>query len=651
MKKIIEWFKSNQKSILRTLLFLISIALLVLIFPKEGKFKYEFQKGKPWMHEDLYAPFDFAIIKPSDELQEEREELLDDYHPYFYFDAVLTANSLKDYDEVFERTWINRMGDSLSEKRIRHRQLGKSILRDVLDKGIIKLSPDIENKPSNFEINFLQNNVAELKKLSDFFTIQSAYEHINKRLNRNQGVNVNLLRSVLEQLLVQNILYDEATTQKEKELILDDLSLTRGMVQSGERIISTGELVTNEKFQILESLKGEYQAQLGSSSSAALIVIGQIVLIAISMIVLVFFLLFFRKDIYMDLKKILLVLLLIIFMVFITSLVVKYNVSFLYLVPICLIPIVIRAFFDTRLALYVHIITIITLGFLVPNSFEFVFSQLIAGIIAVFSVVNLQRRSQFFLTSMMIFLTYSFVYIGLILIQEGKFDSINPVYFGLFAGSAILTLFSYPLIFILEKLFGLITDVTLMELSNTNSKLLRELSMKAPGTFQHSLQVANLADEVLYDIGGNALLARTGALYHDIGKMDMPEYFIENQSHGFNPHDQLSFEESAEKIISHVTLGVEKGRKANLPKQIVDFIRTHHGTRKVEYFYLMHIRENPDEEIDVSKYTYPGPRPYSKETAVVMMADSVEAASRSMKEMDEKKINQLVDSIITKQVE
>ncbi|MDZ7740636.1 MAG: HDIG domain-containing protein [Bacteroidota bacterium] len=651
MKKIFDFIRKNQKSILRTLLFLVSIAILVLIFPKEGKFKYEFQKGKPWMHEDLYAPFDFAIIKPAAELEQERQELLDGYHPYFYVDTLLTESSMDEYERLFERIWENRMGDSLQQMKEKHKQRGAEILRYVFHSGIIKLTPDIENKPANFEVNLLRDNVAEVKKLSDFYTIRSAYDYINRQLSEREDINVNLLRSVMEQLLAQNVFYDEVITQKEKELILNDLSITRGMVQSGERIISTGELVTNEKYQILESLRGEYQVQLGSSTSFTLIVIGQVVLIAISMIVLVFFLLFFRKDIYMDLKKILLVLLLIIFMVFITSLVVKLNVSFLYLVPICLIPIVIRAFFDTRLALYVHIITIIILGFLVPNSFEFVFSQLIAGIIAVFSVVNLQRRSQFFLTSMMIFLTYSFVYIGLTLIQEGSFDGINPIYFGLFAGSAILTLFSYPLIFILEKIFRLITDVTLMELSNTNSKLLRELSMKAPGTFQHSLQVANLADEVLYAIGGNSLLARTGALYHDIGKMEMPEYFIENQAHGFNPHDQLSFQESAEKIINHVTFGVEKGRKANLPKQIIDFIRTHHGTRKVEYFYLMHIKQNPDEEVDASKYTYPGPRPYSKETAVVMMADSVEAASRSLKEIDEKKINQLVDNIITKQVE
>lgn len=273
--------------------------------------------------------------------------------------------------------------------------------------------PEIENMPTDFEINLLINNVSEKKKLGDLYTIQTAYDMLNRFLAENPDLVPEPIKQTIEQLLVQNVIYDDETTRKEKSALLDNLSLTRGMAQSGQRIISTGELVTNEKFLVLESLKAEYEAQLGTSSTYYLIVIGQIVLVSISILVLIFFLLFFRKDVYASPKKIILILLLIIFMVFITSLIIKYDVGLLYLVPICLIPIVIRAFFDTRLALYVHIITIITIGFLVPNSFEFVFSQLIAGIIAVFSVVNLQRRSQFFLTSLMIFLTYSLVYVGL----------------------------------------------------------------------------------------------------------------------------------------------------------------------------------------------------------------------------------------------
>ena len=651
MQNIFKFISKNKKDIFRGLMFLISIALLVMIFPKEGKFKYEFQKGKPWMHEDLYAPFDFAVVKSESELSAEREELLASQVPYYELDTTVTQGVLSEYTSAFEDAWLEKYPEvEEPERKERNYEIGYSILKSMLDRGIIKLSPEIEGKNSGYEINLITNNISEKRSLSTFFTIRSAYEYINEQLQILPSDN-ELLRPVLEEVMIQNVVFDAETTRKEREMLLDDLSLTRGLVQSGERIISTGELVTTERFRILESLKTQYETQLGMSSSYSVILGGQVLLITISIVVLIFFLVFFRKDVYDDLKKTLLILLLIIFMVFITSLVIKYDVSLIYLVPICLIPIVIRAFFDTRLALYVHIITIIIIGFLVPNSFEFVFSQLIAGIIAVFSVVNLQRRSQFFFTSMMIFLTYSFVHVGLTLIQEGSFGGIQVSYFGLFFGSAILTLFSYPLIFLLEKMFGLITDVTLMELSNTNTRLLRDLSMKAPGTFQHSLQVANLAEEALYVIGGNALLARTGALYHDIGKMDMPEYFIENQNLGRNPHDDLSFEESAEIIISHVTKGVEKARKHNLPKLLVDFIRTHHGTRKVEYFYLRHIKESPEEKVDESKYTYPGPRPFSKETGVMMMADSVEAASRSIKEPDEQKINQLVEGIISRQLE
>jgi cyclic-di-AMP phosphodiesterase PgpH len=652
MIKVIDFLKKNQKDIFRGFLFLVTTVILVLVFPKEGKFKYEFQKGKPWMHTDLYAPFAFGITKSNAELELEKNELLRQHHIYFYYDTAITKNQIEGYGPEFERLLKQKQGDSLSSNfKSRNLRTGQWLLNHVMQVGIIKLTPEIETYPGDFEIKLLLNREVESRELSELFTINSAYDYINEKLAQDTSIDPFLIRSTLEHLLLQNVYFDEESTKRDEALLLDKISLTRGMVQSGERIISTGELVTTEKYLILESLKMEYESQLGSSSSYYLIVLGQIVLVSISIIVLILFLVFFRKDVYLDLRKLLLVLLLLTFMVFITSLVVKFNVSLLYLVPICLTPIVIRAFFDTRLALYVHIITIITIGFLVPNSFEFVFMQLIAGIIAVFSVVSLQRRSQFFFTSFMIFLTYFFVYIGLSLIQEGSFDGINTINFALFGGSAILTLFSYPLIYALEKMFGQITDITLMELSNTNSKLLRELSMKAPGTFQHSLQVANLADEVLYEIGGNTLLARTGAMYHDIGKMDMPEYFIENQIRGVNPHDDLSFEESAEIIIKHVTLGVEKGRKANLPKQIIDFIRTHHGTRRVEYFYLMHKKENPDVDVDASKYTYPGPRPFSKETGVVMMADSVEAASRSLKDVNESKINNLVDNIINKQVE
>ncbi|MCK4407833.1 MAG: HDIG domain-containing protein [Bacteroidales bacterium] len=653
MKKIILFFKKHHSDILKGSLFLLTIVLLVLIFPREGKFKYEFQKGKPWKHKDLIAPFDFAIIKHGKEIELERLLVLEELKPFFKIDDRLIEEKTEELSNEFEREWKRKY--SRKDKRKNLKNNSKDACLEIFNKliitGIIELTPEIENKTDDFTIIILKDNIAEEKNLSQVFSIHTANEFILEQLRDYKNVDRALLLSILEKFLIPNIFYDAETSEKEKQNLLNNISLTHGMVQTGERIISKGELVTGNKYQVLESIKMEYEQQLGSPSTYYSILIGQIILISISVIVLLFFLLYFRKDIYADNKKLILILLVIILMVFITSLVIKFNVGYLYLVPICLVPIVIRAFFDTRLALYVHIITIIIIGFLVPNSFEFVFLQLIAGIIVIISVVHLQKRSQFFVTSFMIFLTYITVYVGLTLIQEGSLMGVELKYLALFAGSAVLTLFSYPLIFIFEKIFGMITDVTLMELSNSNTKLLRELSMKAPGTFQHSLQVANLAEEALYEIGGNTLLARTGALYHDIGKMDMPEYFVENQSTGVNPHDDLPFDESAKIIISHVRKGVKKAKKHNLPEQIIVFIKTHHGTRKVMYFYNMLLKEKPDEQIDEAIYTYPGPIPFSKESAVLMMADSVEAASRSIKQPNEQNLSELVDNIINKQVE
>jgi putative nucleotidyltransferase with HDIG domain len=338
-------------------------------------------------------------------------------------------------------------------------------------------------------------------------------------------------------------------------------------------------------------------------------------------------------------------------MVFIASRVVRLNVSYFYLVPVCLVPVIIRVFYDTRLALFVHLITIFTTGFIAPNSFQFVFIQLIAGVVAIMSIVRLERRSQFFYTAFWVLCTYIAIYVGLSLMQEGNFSGVNIQQVFQMAGNAALLLFAYPLIFLLEKTFGYITDVTLIELGNSNNKLLRELAYKAPGTFQHSLQVANLAEEASYAIDGNSLLVRVGALYHDIGKIDAPLYFIENQVTGINPHNDLSHEESARIIIRHVTRGVELARKHKIPAEVADFITTHHGTRKVEYFYIKQKLENPEKSINENPYTYPGPIPYSKETALVMMADSVEAASRSLTKPDDTAINEVVERIINRQLE
>ncbi len=653
MSKFLSYLRNHNSEISKVFLFLISIVVLVILFPKEGKFKYEYAKGKPWLHSELIAPFDFAIQKSKTELKNEEQEALEQLIPYFSRNDEIFLTKKEVLINEFNTRWESKYQNKKrsNKKQEKSLKICESVFDTIATKGIIELTPELENRPPDFKIMIINNNVASEIQLKDVFTIHTTDQFIRDKLSDVDGIDNDLVLLELENILVRNITFNLEKTELEKKEILNKISPTHGMVQRGEKIISKGELVTETKYQILESLRIDYETKLGSSFKVTGIVAGLIILISVSMFSLFLFLLFFRKEVFANTKNLVLILIMVTGMVVITIVVSKFLPEYIYIIPFCLVPMIVGIFYDTRLALFAHLVTIIITALLVPNSYEFVFLQLFAGIVTILSILRLERRSQFFLTSLLVFLTYSIIYIGMTLIKEGSLQDINRTYFLLFAGSAILTLFSYPIIFVFEKVFGLITDVTLLELSNTNNKLLRELALKAPGTFQHSMQMANLAEEAIYEIGGNPLLVRTGAMYHDIGKMDSPLYFIENQTTGINPHDELTYDESAQIIIEHVINGIEKARKNNLPEQIIDFIRTHHGTRKTEYFYTLAKMENPDEEIDPSIFTYPGPEPFSKETAVLMMADTVEAASRSLKKPDEESISEIVDIVINKQIE
>ena len=652
MKRLLGLLRNQFANIYKVLLFVIGIVILVMIFPKEGTFKYEFHKGKFWMHDDLIAPFDYAINKSDDDLSAEKDTILKENKLFFRKNNEETTKKKAELQTAFEEAWSKKYKKlpTLKEKE-RNKQLANSIFDSLYSKGIIELVNEIENKPPDLTINLLNKNIAEVRGLNTFFTITTADNFIQQQFAIATNVDKDLLIQLMQAFVFQNVKFDSEFTQKEKEASLSKISATKGMVEIGQRIISRGEIITSDKYQMLLSLKAEYQKQLGSTSKYYIIILGQIILLSLSLIVLALFLKSFRREILIDNKNIVFILFVIIMMVLITSIVIRTNPTLLYLVPLCLVPIIIRVFFDTRLSLFIYLVTLMIIGFLAPNSFEYIFLQLIAGIITIISISNLERRAQFFLTSLFIFLTYSLIYVGLTMIQDGNLNNITYIRFALFGGSALLTLFSYPLIFLFEKMFGYVTDVSLMEISNTNTKLLRELATKAPGTFQHSMQVANMAEEVIFEIGGNSLLTRAGALYHDIGKLNMPAYFIENQTYGINPHNELGYEESAEIIISHIIKGVEKARKHNIPEQIIDFIRTHHGTRKTDFFYIKQKDAYANEDFDENKFSYHGPIPFSKETAVVMIVDSVEAATRSAATHDEQSINNLVDSIIDKQIQ
>ena len=666
MKVLFSYLRHHLKEIRIISLFVLSTLVIIVLFPKEGRFRYEFQKGKPWLHEEYIAPFDFPIYKFEEEVTAQRDSILMEFKPYFAFDREIVAEQLDRFGLVFEELWgsyLQETGDDteiriqrMEPVKINYERFTSDMLNFVYNKGIIGSEDILERVDNqNLTIVIVENQYAEERNYEEVFTQRLAYEYVFGRIREftdslYSEEDMEFFRSLnINEILIPNLFYDEATSTQVKNELIEQISLTHGMAQAGERIISRGELVTAEKFRILESLKIEYERNLGFTGQINFIFLGKIILVVISIILLYLFLYNFRQEVLQSHSETTFILLLILIMVAVSSVTLRYDVFNLYILPFAIVPIMIRTFFDARLALFIHIIILLIVGFWAPNSFEFIFLNLIAGIVAIFSLTNSYRRGILFLTAMLIILSYSAVYFAFSLIQEGNLATIDFKTFPWFAGNGLLILSAYPLIFIFEKTFKFLSDSTLIELSDTNQPLLRELAEKAPGTFQHSLQVANLAEEAVYQIGGNPLMVRTGALYHDIGKMSKPLYFVENQSTEYNPHDELAFEESARIIIDHVRKGVEIAKKHRLPVAVIDFIRTHHGTTIVQYFYKSFLKKFPDDEADLDKFTYPGPMPFSREMAVLMMADSIEASSRSLKVKDENSLKNLVELIISHQ--
>ncbi len=674
MRKFIIFIRKNANNLLNLLFLTASITIIIFFFPGTRKFRYEFQKGSPWQHDNLIAPFDFPIYKLDKEYAEERDSLNRFLKPYFKYFNDLEKNALyklsdkfsTEIEKTIKQDSINRQENpeyKKNNKPIKNNEYQDAykILEDnfkfVYSKGIIDAGEILDySKNKDFAIMVSKKDIAQLYEYGEFFTLKSAYEYINFKINdkykKLEDVTLlNFIHGLNFNIFIEaNLVYDEELTKKVKINEVKNISLTQGFVQAGERIIFKGEVVDDQKFRVLMSLKKEYEQSVGLTSNRTIVLLGQIVVILSFFIALFVFMISLRKQILKKTSHVLLILLLIVGFIVIASLVIDYDLINIYLIPFALSPVIIKVFFDSRLALFVHILTIFTIGFFAPNSFEFILLQFVGGFAAIFSFVNLNKRGQIYKSAAVIFLSFSFLYLGIAMMQEGNFSKIEWIYFAYFLGNALFVLFAYPLIYGFEKIFGMISDVTLLELSDTNHTLLRNLAQKAPGTFQHSMQVANLAEQAAYKIGANPQLARTGALYHDIGKTLAPLFFIENQISGVNPHDKLEFDESAAVIISHVTKGIELAQKHNLPPQIIDFIRTHHGTTKVQYFYRSYIKKYPDKDVDASKFTYPGPKPFSKETAIVMMADSVEAASRSLKTYNEETIANLIENIIEYQL-
>lgn len=643
--EINKQFWLNYYQYNKAVLFLIALILLILMFPRTGKFRYEFQKGKPWQHNDLIANADIPILKPESEILSERKTALQESFLYFAYDdeaGKLAEESFLHRFDSIAPSHLNRDFDNAGTLR----QMAKTWLDSLYIKGIIENSEELKGKNEDFAIALMHHNEARVVRLGEVFTINTANEWLLNRLSTLDHNTSSLLLPMLQESLAFNLFYDQTFSETQKKQAVERISLTRGMIKKGEKVIGRGEVVTEEKYLQLQSIKQDYESQSLLPDNYRMIVLGRVILISMALLVFALFMNTFRHDIFIQNRNTVLLLSLIVMMISFTTLLMNQKPEYLMIAPICLIPIMVRTFYDTRLALFVHIITIIILGFLVPNSFKFLFMQLITGVITIISVVQLQKRSQFFFTSLMIFLSYSTIYVGLTLMEEGSIKGIDFQQFVYFGASALLTLFSYPLIYLFERVFGMVTNVSLIELADTNTKLLKELALNAPGTFQHSLIVSNIAEEAARAIGANALLARAGSLYHDIGKMENPIHFIENQAGSNNPHDELESDVSASIITGHVLRGIETARLNKLPESIIDFIRTHHGTRSTQYFKNKFIAANPHLEPDINLFHYKGPIPFSKETSIVMMADTIEATSRSLKAPDAHQVDHLVENTI-----
>ncbi len=646
MNSIFSKLQHNYYEIFKIVMFILAAAIVAWISPNESIFKYEFQVGKPWNHNDLIAPFDFSIIKTPKQIEDEKAALLSTFKPYFAFNSEVTETGLQQLKINFYMAWEMTPAEQKSADSIKMERFLTDIFNSIENKGVIRYDPVIEGKDQFYRIRLIKGNEVSEVPVGQLFDIRTAIEYGKAKIKQINSPDSILLQMVLSQSLLQNVFFDETKTQLAQKELIQQISPNQGLVQKGELIISTGELVTPEKYQELISLKNDYEKDLASSDAWKYVMSGMTLLIVMLFLVQYLFMRFIKGQYYDELKYIVLVLFTQLIFIITAESVFEYFPEWVYMIPFALLPVVLAAFLDRGMAILVYIVTLMLVSFYAPNSFEFFYTQIIAGLVAVFAVKKLSKRADLFMGVVFAFLAYMVVYVGMLLAQEGSFDNYSLPMTGYLAASSILLMLAFPMIFLYEKMFGLITQLTLLELSNTNNPLLRDLSIKAPGTFQHSLQVANLASEALYEIGGDAQLARTGALYHDIGKMNNPLYFVENQVSGYNPHDELGYEESAKVIIGHVLDGIEMARKHGLPEKIIDFIRTHHGTRRVEYFYRLEKKLNPGMEIDQSEFTYHGPAPFSRETAVVMMADSVEAASRSLSQPDEQKINDLVDNII-----
>ena len=625
----------------KTVLVCITVAIIVWFLPRNEGRMYRYDVGKPWMYGSVIAKFDFPIYKTDEAIKHEQDSLLKHFQPYYSLNPLIEKKQVERFLHDYEQG-INGLPKEYVGIVARQMQ-------EIYQMGIINTN-EYNNifKDSTSMIRFVSGKNAKSLKVSSFYSTIAAYEHIfaNEKLAAQRAI---LSRCNLNNYIEANIVYDKEKSDAEKNDLLSSIPLASGMVMSGQKIIDRGEIVNDYTCRVLNSFDKEMKRRSSTQDEIMTTFIGQILFVLILVMMFTSYLTLFRKDYFEKPRSITMLYTMITLFPILVSMMMKHNFFSVYIIPFAMAAIFVRVFMDSRTAFITHVTMILICAAAVKYQYEFIIVQLASGLVAIYSLRELSKRSQIFITAILVTISSCIVYLALQLMQDNQVFNIDPSMYTYFIINGIFLLLSYPMMYLIEKMFGFISNVTLFELSNTNKGLLRNLSEIAPGTFQHSITVGNLAAEIANRIHANSLLVRTGALYHDIGKMTNPVFFTDNQA-GVNPHDQLSDLESAQIIISHVTEGLKLAEKFNLPGIIKDFISTHHGTGLTKYFYINYCNEHPDEQVDKEMFQYPGPNPFTREQAILMMADTVEAASRSLKEYTEESISTLTNKLIDSQV-
>mgnify|MGYP002774842371 FL=1 len=625
----------------RTLLVLITVLLIVWALPRNESKQFRYDIGKPWMYGSFIAKFDFPIYKTDETIKEQEDSLLETYQPYYNYDPAVekkqVSKFLADYQNGIPglpHNYVRLIADRL------HR---------LYHAGIMD-TPEYNEayRDSTSQVRLVSGNSAQSISLACVYSTLSAYEQlfIDEQIAMQRPI---LQRCNLNNYIEPNLIYDKGKSETERNDLLSSIPPASGMVMSGQKVIDRGDIVDEYTYRVLSSFEREIKRRSATQTQITNTIIGQVIFVTLMVFLFTMYLGLFRRDYFNKPRSIAMLYTLITLFPVVVSLMMRHNFLSVYMLPFAMVPIFVRVFMDSRTAFVCHVTMILICTTAVRYQYEFIIIQLVAGLIAIYSLRELTRRAQVFKTAILVGIGSTFVYLALQLMQDNDFSSMDHDMYYHFVVNAVLLLIAYPMMYIIEKMFGFVSSVTLFELSNTNRGLLRDLSEIAPGTFQHSITVGNLAAEIANKIGANALLVRTGALYHDIGKMKNPVFFTENQA-GVNPHDTLTYQESARIIISHVTEGVKLAERENLPTIIRDFIVTHHGTGITKFFYIKYKNEHPEEEVDPAPFTYPGPNPFTREQAILMIADGVEAASRSLPEYTEESISTLVNRMIDQDV-